>query len=207
MQNQEKQLTSRVDILAQLFSSSKVRSRWEIFVELSYVGSKMRMTLLSHWLKSEVEQQKWKYMLPSLKNGVRDRFLPQGRRERKTYCLPFSSSFFFAKWLMHYYSEFIVWPDYHCIINLNNCDCHGNKAGMILSCLKKVYKLSLAFSFLHFWDKIYFGHYSSICVKLHQKEISCSKGWYIIRIVLPSLNLQKKLNISIKMKIEFRRKL
>lgn len=107
---------------------------------------------------------------------------------------------------MHYYSKFIVEPDYHCIINLNNCDCHGDKAGMILSLLKKFYKLSLTFSFLHFWDKIYFGHYCSICLKLHQKEISCSNGWYIIGRVLPLLNLQKKLNISIKMEMEFRRK-
>lgn len=46
--------------------------------------------------------------VPSLKNGVRDQLLPWERREREMYCLPFSSSFFFAKWLMHYYSEFIV---------------------------------------------------------------------------------------------------
>jgi len=77
---------------------------------------------------------------------------------------------------------------------------------MILSLLKKVYKLSLTFSFLRFWEKIYFGHYSSICLKLHQKEISCSKGWYIIGRILPSLNLQKKPNIGIKMEMEFRRK-
>lgn len=77
---------------------------------------------------------------------------------------------------------------------------------MILSLLKKVYKLSLTFSFLYFWDKIYFGHYSSICLKLHRKEISFSKGQFIIGRVLPSLNLQKKVNISIKMEMKFRRK-